>query len=119
MNSVLGYARTLILGGAYRVQALPEFRSEVERFHATLADLAHLVEATSEWTNVSPEQLLQGPLSDAMTHAGQLALLRRLAGDPVPPENFVFARISSDNLGPEQPLPARPDAEWPERPRTS
>jgi hypothetical protein len=60
--------------------------------------------------------LLQGPFSDAMTHAGQLALLRRLAGSPVAPENFVFAEINAANLGPDQPLPARPDEVWPEKP---
>ncbi len=50
-----------------------------------------------------------------MTHAGQLAMLRRLAGDPVPPENFVFAEIDPANLGSRQPPPARPDDDWPER----
>ena len=65
---------------------------------------------------ITDEQFLQGPLSDAMTHAGQLAMLRRLAGHPVPPENFVFAEIDQANVGPDQPEPARPDEEWPERP---
>ena len=41
-------------------------------------------------------QLLQGPLSDIMTHVGQLALLRRLHGSPVPPENSS-SRISRPN----------------------
>jgi hypothetical protein len=66
---------------------------------------------------ITDEQLLQGPLADAMTHAGQLALLRRLSGTPVPPENFVFADIRSDNVSTEQPAPASPDAGWsPEQP---
>ena len=60
----------------------------------------------------NPEQLLQGPFSDAMTHAGQLAILRRLAGSPVPSENFIFAAISPENLGPNQPLPVHPDEDW-------
>lgn len=116
MDSVLGYARTFFVGGAYRAPPLPEFGAEVERFHATLAGLARVIEAEIEWKGISPERLLQGPLSDAMTHAGQLAMLRRLAGCPVPPENFVFASVDAANLGPEQPEPASPDAEWPERP---
>ncbi|MQA91228.1 MAG: hypothetical protein GEU90_13515 [Gemmatimonas sp.] len=45
-----------------------------------------------------PERLLQGPLADAMTHAGQLALLRRLAGAPVAAENFFQADIGADHL---------------------
>ena len=51
-----------------------------------------------------------------MAHAGQLALLRRLAGSPVPPENFIFADISPEHLGPDQPHPRSPDKDWPEKP---
>lgn len=60
--------------------------------------------------------MLQGPFADAMTHAGQSALLRRLAGSPVPPENFIMADIDPTNLGPDQPDPVSPDAEGPEAP---
>jgi hypothetical protein len=65
---------------------------------------------------MSPERLLQGPFSDAMTHAGQLAMLRRLAGSPVPPENFIVAAIDPDHFGPHQPDPTSPDEVWPEAP---
>jgi hypothetical protein len=65
---------------------------------------------------MSEERLLQGPFSDAMTHAGQLALLRRLAGAPVPPENFIVANIESNRLGPDQAAPVSPDKDWPEAP---
>ncbi len=65
---------------------------------------------------MSEERLLQGPFSDAMTHAGQLALLRRLAGAPVPPENFIVADIKADRLGPDQAKPKSPDNKWPEAP---
>jgi hypothetical protein len=116
MNSVLGYATTLFVGGSYRAAILPELADEVARLHRTLAELARRVAAETEWRRVTPEQLLHGPLADAMTHAGQLAMLRRLAGDPIPPENFVFADIDASNVGPDQSPPASPDAEWPERP---
>ncbi|HVN31578.1 MAG TPA: hypothetical protein VMT45_06290 [Thermoanaerobaculaceae bacterium] len=116
MNSVLGYATTFFLGGSYRVPQLPDFGLEIARFHATLANLARLVRETADWKGITPERLLQGPLSDAMTHAGQLAMLRRLAGHPLPPENFVFAEVDPANLGPDQPPPVSPDEEWPERP---
>jgi hypothetical protein len=65
---------------------------------------------------LSTEQFLQGPFADVMTHVGQLALLRRLADAPVPPENFIFADVQASRLGPDQPPPARPDEHWPERP---
>jgi hypothetical protein len=119
MNSVLGYARTCFHGGAYRPEPLPDLASEVRRFHATLAELARDIEEEKEWRGITPERLLQGPLSDAMTHAGQLAMLRRLAGDPIPPENFIHAEVSAGNLTADQPAPAAPDAEWPERPSRS
>ena len=75
----------------------------------------HLREGTP-LIEISEERLLQGPFSDAMTHAGQLAMLRRLAGIPVPPENFVQAKIDSQYVGPEQPEPFSPDETWPEAP---
>jgi hypothetical protein len=117
MDSVLGYARTFFIGGSYRPPALPDFSAAVAHFHETLADLAQHLERGTEFRGITAEVLLQGPFSDAMTYAGQLALLRRLAGNPVAPEDFIFAAISSANLGPDQPLPVSPDKNWPERPR--
>jgi hypothetical protein len=116
MTSVLGYARTRFDGGTYRAEPLPDLAAEVARFHAIVADLAAHLERGDAPIGVEPAQLLQGPFSDAMTHAGQLALLRRLAGSPVPPENFIAADISASRLGPDQALPRSPDAVWPEAP---
>ena len=112
MESVLGYSRTFFIGGSYRADLRPHFGEAVAHFHEVLADVARHLEMETELRGISPEQLLQGPFSDAMTHAGQLAVLRRLAGSPVPPENFVFAAISPEHLGPDQPLPVSPDTDW-------
>ena len=114
MTSVLGYARTFFVGGNWRPERLPTFDAEIHRFHEILESLRDHLLSDEPLREVSFEQLLQGPLADAMTHAGQLALLRRLHGHPVPPENFVYADISSTNVGPNQPPPARPDKEWKE-----
>ena len=119
MTSVLGYARSFFIGGSYpfHPEPLPTFAGEIERFHAMVAELgAHLAAETS-LQGISTLQLLQGPLADVMTHVGQLALLRRLAGAPVAPEDFLFAEVHPDRLGPDQPSPARPDPDWPERPQ--
>jgi hypothetical protein len=99
MASVLGYARTCFTGGQHvPPEALPSLAEEVARFQAMIEDLArHLASGATTVNGVTIEQLLQGPFSDAMTHAGQLALLRRLAGSPIPPENFVAARISPES----------------------
>src|SRR6185503_14650582 len=92
-------------------------RGEVRRFHDMLEDLGRHIETGSPLLEgMSAERLLQGPFSDAMTHAGQLAMLRRLAGSPVAPEDFSRAEIRSERLGPDQAEPARPDAVWPEAP---
>ena len=118
MTSVLGYARTFFIGGSYRPEPLPSLADEIERFHRMLADLEeHIASGTKLRDGMTPERLLQGPFSDAMTHAGQLAMLRRLAGEPVPPENFIVARVDASNLTAGQPEPESPDEYWPEAPR--
>jgi hypothetical protein len=119
MTAVLGYARTFFVGGHYRAEPLPDLSAEIVRFHAMLDDLGHHLEAGTPLHGTTVERLLQGPLSDAMAHAGQLAMLRRLAGSPVRPENFVEAAIDARNVGPSQPDPVSPDVEWPERPESS
>jgi len=97
---------------------LPSFAEEIARFHQTIEDLARDLESGAPLLEgITEEQLLQGPFSDAMTHAGQLAMLRRLAGVPIPPENFVFADITPRRLGTDQSLPAKPDEIWPEGPK--
>ena len=111
MTSVLGYARTFFVGGEYRPEPLATLDAEVGRFHAMLEELGGRFR-TEEFSRTTPERFLQGPLSDAMTHAGQLALMRRLFGSPVPPENFIVADIRSDNATAGQPDPVSPDREW-------
>lgn len=112
MTGVIGYARTLLRGGDFAPPRLGTFEEEVARFHATLGVLRDDFADTSLAARITDEQFLQGPLADAMTHAGQLAMLRRLAGRPVPSENFVFARVTASNVGPDQPEPAAPDEWW-------
>ena len=118
MTSVLGYARTFFIGGKYRPEPLPDLEAEIDRFHEMIEDLAGNIRSGGRYLNgMTPERLLQGPLADAMTHAGQLAMLRRLAGDAVPPENFILADIDPNRLGKDQPEPISPDDLWPEAPK--
>jgi hypothetical protein len=53
----------------------------------------------------SAERLFQGPLADALTHVGQIAMLRRMAGCPVRGENYYKADITVGRVGPEQAKP--------------
>lgn len=118
MTSVLGYALTFKLGGSYPIKpdALESFAAEQERFHEMLERVRGELDEAGGLGSLSAEQLLQGPLADVMTHVGQLAMLRRLHGAPVAPENFIFAEVDAGRLGVDQALPARPDEIWPERP---
>ncbi len=112
MTGVIGYARTMLHGGSFAPPRMPTFAEEVARFHATLEALRDDFVDEALEARISDEQFLQGPLSDAMTHAGQLAMLRRLAGSPVASEDFIHARISAENVGEGQAEPAAPDAWW-------
>ena len=49
------------------------------------------------------EELFQGPISDVLTHIGQLAMLRRQDLSPVRSEVYVKADIASGRVGIEQP----------------
>lgn len=111
MSDVLGYARMTFSGGRWRAHTLPTFEEEVTRLHEQLELLGEVI-ATEKFSEFTPDQLLQGPLADTMTHAGQLAMLRRLCGAPIPPENFIVADIDTGNVSPDQPPPASADHDW-------
>lgn len=117
MTALMGYVRTFFIGGSYpaKPEPLPAFKDEVGRFHEMLETVGDLLSSGTP-CSISTEQLLQGPFADTMTHVGQLAMLRRLADSPVPPENFIYADIRADRLDAAQPPPARPDKLWPEAP---
>ena len=63
--------------------------------------------ASDEPLGFSPEKLFQGPIADALTHVGQITLLRRMAGSPVRGENYFKAAIAVGQVGPDQPTPRR------------
>jgi hypothetical protein len=77
---------------------------EIDRFFATLEAFdAYL--AGGEPLAVPAERLLQGPIADALTHVGQLTMLRRLAGGPVRGENYAKADITAGRTTFDQPAP--------------
>ena len=79
---------------------------EVERFFVTLKKFDDYL-ASSEPVHTSPEKLLQGPIADALTHVGQIAMLRRMAREPVKGESYYEAEIIVGRLGLEQAKPKR------------
>lgn len=76
--------------------------ADCERFFDSLAAFDQYL-ASAAPLGTSIEQLFQGPVADALTHTGQLAMLRRLAGAPVKGENYARARIGVGQVGTEQP----------------
>ncbi len=109
MTGVIGFARSLFDGGECWPNKMPALEQEVERFHETLEELARHIDSGKDPSGTTLERLLQGPLSDAMTHVGQIAMLRRLYGSPVPGEGFMLADINPDNLSSSQSEPVSPD----------
>lgn len=81
--------------------------TEQQRFFASLhAFDAYL--ASHEPLYAAAEALFQGPIADALTHVGQLAMMRRLAGCPTRGENFFVADIRAGQVGSEQPTAVQP-----------
>ncbi len=75
------------------------FFAALERFDAYLASDATLHE--------SAEKLFQGPIADALTHVGQIAMLRRMAGCAMRGENYHRAEVTLGRVGPDQAPPRR------------
>jgi hypothetical protein len=79
---------------------------EVERFFASLKALDEAL-ASDMPLGAPAERILAGPIADALTHTGQLNLLRRLAGSPVRGENYYRANIETGRVGRDQPAAVR------------
>ncbi len=75
------------------------YTAALEAFDELLASDAPL--------GVSEEKLFQSPIADALTHTGQLALMRRAIGEPLRGENYFVARIGAGRLGADQPSAVR------------
>jgi hypothetical protein len=77
-----------------------------KRFFAALRALDDYL-ASDAQLSCSPEKLFQGAIADSLTHVGQLAMLRRLAGAPIRAENYAQAEIVSGRVGAQQTSPRR------------
>jgi hypothetical protein len=85
--------------------ALP-WEQAVRRFHAALQALDAYI-ASDQPLLSEAGSLFQGPIADALTHVGQLTMLRRIAGSPVRGENYFKANIVTGRVGPDQAAPVR------------
>src|SRR5262249_16675192 len=79
---------------------------EVERFFKALQAFDDYL-ASDLPLAAPPEKLFQGPIADALTHTGQINMLRRMAGCPIRGENYYRAEVAAGRVGPDQALPKR------------
>jgi hypothetical protein len=83
------------------------WEQECERFFAALKKFDDYL-ASDKPLQVPAEKLFQGPIADALTHVGQIAMLRRMAGVPTAGENYFVAEITVGRVGEDQAAPRRP-----------
>jgi hypothetical protein len=93
MTNVLSFALATVTH-TDRVRHEPlGWKSEIDRFYSLLGDLDTKL---AEGASLEPSmdlKLVQGPLSDALTHIGQLHAMRRAAGAPIAASNYIKAEI--------------------------
>ena len=105
LSDLLDWALSLAEGEQRWQPATPgAWDDESTRFFAALARLDDYL-ASDRPLGRSPERLLQGPVADALTHVGQLLMLRRLASSPVRSENFAAAEIVAGRVSADQAAP--------------
>jgi hypothetical protein len=110
MGDLFDWALSMAKGAPAWADSTPlAWEAEVGRFHATLQAFdAYL--SSHEPLGKPAEMLFRGPVADALTHTGQLTLLRRTFGAPILGENYAKAHVETGRVGPDQ---APPDREFP------
>jgi|SRR5450432_3068112 hypothetical protein len=102
IGDLLDWALSLAKGAQAWQNSQPlEWDKEVNRFFAAMQEFDVYL-ASSEPLHATVESLFQGPIADALTHVGQIAVLRRLAGVPIKGENYSVAEIVAGNVGQDQ-----------------
>jgi len=107
MGDLFDWALSIAQGKPAWHDATPlPWNAEIDRFFAALKKFDDFL-ASGEPLNGAAENLFQGPVADSLTHIGQIAMLRRLAGSPVKAENYNKAEIVAGRVGLEQSAPRR------------
>ncbi len=107
MGDLLDWSLSMVKGKEEWHDSKPlPWEDDVRRFFAAMQALDDYL-ASGQPIAVSVERLFQGPVADALTHVGQIAILRRMAGAPVKGENYSKAEIVIGRVGPEQTQPKR------------
>jgi hypothetical protein len=102
MGDLFDWALTMVQGEPKWNTAEPqEWAQECTRLFTALRRFDDAL-ASGEPVQYELTRLLQGPVADALTHTGQLAMLRRLHGSPIKGESYNRADIVIGRVGPEQ-----------------
>jgi hypothetical protein len=105
IGDLLDWGLSIARGKQVWKNAKPQtWEQEVERFFAALKEFDRYL-ASPEPLACTPQELFQGPIADALTHVGQIAMLRRLAGNVMRGENYFQADIAAGRVGAEQSPP--------------
>src|SRR5437660_10380681 len=78
-----------------------DWPEEIDRFHAALGKFDQYLASDGE-LSATCERIFQGPIADALTHVGQIAMLRRIADEPMRGENYSIAKIEVGRVGADQ-----------------
>jgi hypothetical protein len=107
MGDLFKWALSIAQGNEtwYRSTPLP-WVDEQKRFFADLTAFDVYL-ASGAPLHATAERLFQGPIADALTHVGQLSMMRRLAGCQSWSENFSVAKIAAGQAGSAQPEPVK------------
>ncbi|MDH4063696.1 MAG: hypothetical protein OEW19_04795 [Acidobacteriota bacterium] len=107
MADLMAWGVSMASGGhAWKAAGSDDWDVEVRRFFDGLAALDEALSQQGPLAG-SLDQIIQGPLADALTHTGQLAMLRGMAGAPVKPESYARAAIVPGRVGLDQAPPGR------------
>jgi hypothetical protein len=105
IGDLLDWALCLTAGKyEYHASAPLPWEQEVARFFAALKALDDRL-ASGREPGFPAEKIFQGPIADALTHVGQISMLRRMSGSPVRGESYFKAQIAAGCVGPDQEPP--------------
>src|SRR5260221_1369977 len=107
LGDLLDWALSIAAGQRTWHDSKPlSWQQGVERFFAALKRFDDFL-ASGEPLQAAIEKLFQGPVADALTHVGQIGILRRLAQAPVKGESYYDAEIEMGRVGVDQVTPKR------------
>ncbi|MCP4581585.1 MAG: hypothetical protein GY839_08180 [candidate division Zixibacteria bacterium] len=111
MSDLFDWAFTMISNDVKWHTSKPkDWQSECQRFFAALKKFDEGLESAINF-EYGLGRMFQGPVADALTHTGQLTMLRRLHGSPMKGENYTYADIQVGRISLEQ-TPAKPKYEF-------